>query len=56
MPKEPSIPSRSNALTADPDKTKTDGILLSRYSKMNKAQCLINRNMSGLQDPAIIPC
>lgn len=40
MPKEPSSPSRSNALTADPDKTKIGGKLMHKCLIMNKAQCL----------------
>jgi len=40
MSKEPSIPSRSNALTANLDKTKNDDKLIRKCLIMNKAQCL----------------
>ena len=40
IPKKPSSPSRSNALTADPDKTKTGGKLMRKWLIMNKAQRL----------------
>jgi len=33
MPKEPSSPSRSNVLTADPDKTKISGELTRKWLK-----------------------
>ena len=40
MPKEPSSPSHSNALTADPDKTKIGGKLIQKWLRMKEAQCL----------------
>jgi len=40
MPKEPSSPSRSNALTADPDKTKIGAMLIHKWLIMKEAQCL----------------
>jgi hypothetical protein len=47
MPKEPSSPSRSNALTADPDKTKIGGKLIQKWLRMKEAQCL-TANISKL--------
>ncbi|MDD2636216.1 MAG: hypothetical protein PHW82_12060 [Bacteroidales bacterium] len=40
MPKEPSSPSRSYAMTADPDKTKIGANVMDKWLIMNKAQCL----------------
>jgi len=40
MPKEPSSPSRSNALSAYPDKTKISDELICKYLMMNKVQYL----------------
>lgn len=41
IPKEPSSPSHSNILTADPDKTKIGAEMKRKWLIMNKAQCLI---------------
>lgn len=53
IPKEPLSPSRSNALTADPDKTKIGGILTCMWLIMKEAQCLtagiVHAGFSGLR-------
>jgi len=53
MPKEPSSPSRSNALTVDPYKTKIGDKLIRMWLIMNKAQCLtagiVHAGFSGVQ-------
>ena len=51
IPKKPSSPSRSNALTADPDKTKIGSKLIRKWLIMKEAQCLTRCKMHRLCFP-----